>query len=152
MKSGEFEHPECNFRYPENWELKQTDETGQLEVTVESPEGGFWTLQNFGAADVHDVVDQACEAMRAEYDQLEASEVEDRRFETPMVGYDLDFYCLDLVIESHLRAVHANGNTYLIMYQAEDRDFQSIAPVFAAITKTLLDSFDEIDEAPPGLQ
>ena len=141
MSTGEFEHPECSFRYPENWKL-DTAETGELAVTVESPDGGFWTLQGFGPVDPLEVAEKAKDAMMGEYDQIEYEEVDEEQFGYSMVGYNLDFYCLDLVIEARIRAMRVAGNAYMIMYQAEDRDFQNLLPVFGAITKTLTDSFE----------
>ncbi len=139
MSVGRFEREEVQFQYPENWTVQeQTAELRQLAVTVESPTGGFWSLQCLGS-DIRpqQAADQALETMRAEYEQLEGEAVEEECGGHVLLGYDIDFYWLDLVVQSRVRSFETNGKTYLLLCQAEDRDFVELRPVFAAITLSL---------------
>ena len=142
MSVGQFEHENVRFQFPENWTVQeQTAELRQLAVTVESPNGSFWSLQCLGP-EVHPqhAADQALEAIEAEYDPLESTAIQDEFSGLAMLGYEVDFYCLDLVIEAQIRSFVAEGETYLLLFQAENRDFSELQPVFSAITLSLVRS------------
>ena len=61
-----------------------------------------------------------------------------------LVGFDVNFYCLDLTNTALIRAGVLPGGgrskpaTYLIVCQAEDREFDQVSPVFRAMTFSLL--------------
>ena len=62
-------------------------------------------------------------------DQVEGLEI---------VGYDMNFYCLDLTNTAQVRAFRDEVASYVVFCQAEDRDFEEAVSVFEAITRTLL--------------
>ena len=53
-------------------------------------------------------------------------------------GYDLTFFCLDLINTACVRVCRTPSASYLIVYQAEDRDFEKLHAVFQALTVSLL--------------
>ena len=55
-----------------------------------------------------------------------------------LVGYDLNFYCLDLTNTAQIRAFRRNEKIYLVLFQAEDREYEHIEPVFRAMTRSLV--------------
>lgn len=76
--------------------------------------------------------------MQKEYDNLDAEVTSETIADHEMIGYDLNFYCLDLTNTTHIRSCRTTGATYLVFYQAEDREFDEIAPVFRAMVTSLL--------------
>jgi len=131
------------FHYPENWSLdEQATAQGQHEVTVYNPSGGgFWSVgihprgtepQRLAAA--------ALTAMKEEYDNLDSEAVQETLFGQDVVGYDINFYCLDLTNTAIVRSIRTSRATYTVFYQAEDREFDAIQPVFDAITLSFLKS------------
>ncbi|HVW36950.1 MAG TPA: hypothetical protein VHB99_06580, partial [Pirellulales bacterium] len=55
-----------------------------------------------------------------------------------LLGWDMNFYCLDLTNTAQVRGFGTDEATYLIFCQADDREFEEVEPVFAAITRSLL--------------
>jgi len=129
-----------HFQYPENWTL-ETDSSapGRQTVSVYSPGGGFWTV----ALSPHDsdpakLAETALETIAHEYDELDSEQASESIGDVDLVGYDLNFYCLDLTNTAWIRAGRTSRATYLVICQAEDREFDQISPVFRAMTTSLL--------------
>jgi hypothetical protein len=80
--------------------------------------------------------------MRAEYRDLEQESSYQLVAGKKVHGYDLAFYCLDLTNSAFVRSFRTPVATYVLFYQAEDRDFRQLEQVFAAITKSFFDSLD----------
>ena len=75
-------------------------------VSVYSPGGAFWTVVKHPAQDVipAEVAETAKLAIRKEYDQLDCEAVRGEFAGVDLVGYDLNFYCLDLTNTAWIRA------------------------------------------------
>ena len=128
-----------SFLYPENWKVTDESHESPLGVTLETPDGGYWELQIYEPiVEPAMLVDHVLEAMENEYDDLEAHEAAERWDDLPAIGYDMHFFCLDLLVLSNVRACIVGERSYLLLCQAESREFDKQAPVFAAITKSLL--------------
>lgn len=133
-----------SFLYPDNWTLdEQGAEDGADSVTVYSPGGAFWSVSVHPAsADPEDLAEAAVKAMRAEYNDLE----QESRYELverhKVHGFDLAFIYLDLTSSAFVRSFRTPVATYVVFYQAEDREFHQLEMVFAAITKSFFDSLD----------
>ena len=127
------------FQYPENWTLEIGADAEQEGVTVYSPGGGFWSVVLRGPDDdPAEVARLARVALDDIYDDLDCEPVEETIAGQETVGFDVKFYCLDLTNSAQIRAIHRDGRSYLILCQAEDREFDQIAPVFRAMTTSLL--------------
>jgi hypothetical protein len=140
-----FDNLGISFQYPENWELDEEEiRAGQSAVTVFSPGGGFWSiaLHTNLAADPAHTAQAALDAMRKEYDDLDAEPVRETVAGHQLVGFDLNFFCLDLTNTACIRSLRVGRTTYTIFFQAEDREYSEISPVFVAMTLTLLQSID----------
>lgn len=128
------------FDYPDDWALDvDADVDGEAGVTVLTPGGGLWSVMlDRDAAAARGQADAVAAQMRREYDELEAEsageEIEGRR----LSGYDFHFISLDLTVTASVRVVAAAGDTYVVFCQAEDREWEKVAPVFAAMTTSLL--------------
>lgn len=128
--------------YPENWQLadESTDsEGGPKTITVQSPSGGFWSLHVYQpAVEPLELADQVKLTMETEYQELESHPATEEIGEAKLVGYDMDFYCLDFVVSAKVRSLRAGKRTYVVLCQAETRDFEKLLPVFQAMTVSLL--------------
>ncbi len=127
------------FEYPENWtfEEKSTDESDT--VMLLAPGGAFWMLSAFSA--VHppfEVMDDVARSLANEYDSLERFDARQEFEGVPTNGYDFDFIYLDLVNTAKTRGFTYDKKTYILFYQAEDRDFRALEPVFDAMTISFL--------------
>lgn len=135
-----YEKPGIRFAYPDNWSIadEQLDESPQ-GVSVLSPHGGYWDLRIFPSRmALKQVSEKALDAMRQEYADLESETVTEELFGVTAVGYNLDFFCLDLLVTSRIRSFYVGDRTMLLICQAEDREFDQQQLVFDAITKSLL--------------
>jgi hypothetical protein len=128
------------FQYPENWTL-ETDAAGggQQTVSVYSPEGAFWTVMRHPAnTDLTELAQTALVAMQNEYDELDSEAVSEEIGDVELSGYDLNFYCLDLTNTAWIRVANTEAATFLLICQAEDREFEQVSPVFQAMMASLL--------------
>ncbi len=129
-----------NFMYPDNWSVMDEQlDTFPRSVSVQAPGGAFWSV------DIHpfsvrgeDVLKEMVAAISEEYDDVEAEHVEDVIDDHPARGIDLYFSCLDFVVTAKLRSFQNGHATYVLLYQAEDRDYEQLEPVFRAITHSML--------------
>ena len=131
---------DLTFQYPDNWTLDEKDALeGESTVTVYSPGGAFWSIVVHPAqVDPEDLAKTALKAMRKEYDELDSEPVREAVGGHELLGYDLNFYCLDLTNTALVRAFRTPAASYLILCQADDREFQQIEAVFRAITASLV--------------
>lgn len=128
------------FDYPDNWSVDTADSADRYAtVTVYAPGGGFWSVS--GHAPGHDprqlsaaVVAQ----MKKEYQDLDSEPASDEVGGRTLSGFDMNFYCLDLTNTAQVRTLETPGAVYLIFSQAEDREWDEIAPVFAAMTTSFV--------------
>ncbi len=78
--------------------------------------------------------------MRQQYDELDAVEIHETVAGQDLVGYDMNFYCLDLTNTAQVRGYRNTDAAYVIFCQADDREFAEVEEVFRAITISLLRS------------
>lgn len=128
------------FDHPDNWEVDTGDSEGRFAtVTVYAPGGGFWSVSGHApGGDPAALVEAVVAEMRAEYRELDAEPAADEVSGRTLTGTDLNFYCLDLTNTASVRTVVTPLAIYLILCQAEDREWVDISPVFAAITTSFL--------------
>jgi hypothetical protein len=137
---SEFDKLGIRFQYPDNWTLNEDAAlAGCRSVSVFSPGGAFWTVSIHPRnTDPTRLAQTAVETMRAEYADLEVEEVSEVVAGHEMIGYDLNFYYLDLTNTAVVRSVRGGAAAYTVLYQAEDREFAEIHEVFRAVTTSFL--------------
>ena len=130
-----------SFLYPDNWTLDETRAEGEAEsATVYSPGGAFWSISvHPPSADPGRLAEAAVGAMRAEYSDLEQESSYQLVDGRKVHGFDLAFYYLDLTNSAFVRSFRTPVATYVLFYQAEDREYGQLEQVFAAITKSFFD-------------
>jgi len=133
------------FRYPENWTIgEESASEFPLSVSLETPNGGFWTAQVFDSGDPHEMTMEILKTMREVYKQVEADSTLEQIEPHELSGFDLHFYCLDLLVSASIRALTLPGiakRSLVVMYQAEDREFDRLQPVFFAMLTDLLRNY-----------
>jgi hypothetical protein len=141
---AKYEKLGISFQYPENWTLDEEDAlAGRNSVTVYSPGGAFWSVAVHPlSADPKLLARAAVDAMTEEYKEVETEEAHETVADHELVGFDLNFYYLDLISTARVRGVRFHQATYVIFYQAEDREFDEIHRVFEAMTFSLLRGAD----------
>ncbi|MCC6125950.1 MAG: hypothetical protein IT426_13375 [Pirellulales bacterium] len=136
-----------SFQYPDNWSLDE-EEMEELpeenhSVTVYSPGGAFWSVTVHPRhSDPRKLIAAAVKALREEYEGLEVEEVEETCLNRDLIGYDCNFFCLDLTNTAQIRGLRNQIATYVIFCQAEDREFESLRKVFQAMTFSLLKAME----------
>ena len=135
-----YERMGIRFDYPENWQVDEQEARNQQNaVTVYSPGGAFWSVSvESRDSDPQELTRAALAAMRQEYEELDAYEVSEQVEDKEMVGYDMNFYCLDLTNTAQVRSFRTWRATYVIICQAEDREVDEISPVFQAMKTSLV--------------
>ena len=73
-----------------------------------------------------------------EYEDLEQQAIDVKLNSEIVSGLELQFYCLDFLVRSRLLGVHIGDRGVLLTWQAEDREFDKMEPVFRAISFSLL--------------
>ncbi len=131
--------PGLVFHYPDNWIADEEDSGDGSTVTIISPNGGFWTVvKHPGSADVQALADSVLETMRKEYDSVDAEAISESIGERAAVGFDFNFFFVDYLNAAQVRCIQCDQAAYVILCQAEDREFDQIHKVFEAMTFDLL--------------
>lgn len=122
------------FEYPTDWEVSEQVQGEELLITINSPGTSFWTVGLFGdrpgpAA----VIESAMQAFEDDYPQLDAYPVEQQFRGQPLVGMDLEFFCLELLNTAQLRAFDARDFTVLSLAQADDTEWDTSEPLFESM-------------------
>jgi len=130
------------FEYPDNWSVDTDDSGGRhATVTVYTPEGGFWAVSAHAAGPAPEQLTAAVVVqMRQEYQDLDVEPAQHSVLGQQLVGYDFNFYCLDLTNTAQVRLLTKPRAVYLFLCQAEDREWDAVSPVFAAMTQSFVKS------------
>ena len=136
---GEYSKFGVKFLYPEDW-LVVDEETNEWprRVSVQSPNSGFWELQAYPARfQPDDLAQQTLQAFSEEYEGVESEPVSEPIMDHVATGYDLEFFCLDLLVTCQVRSFRLGGQTMLLICQAESEEFELRRKVFEAMTLSL---------------
>lgn len=136
---GEYSKFGVKFLYPEDWSV--VDEEANewpRRVSVQSPNSGFWELQAYPARfQPENLAQQTLQAFSEEYEGVESEPVSEPIMDHVATGYDLEFFCLDLLVTCQVRSFRLGGQTMLLICQAESEEFELRRKVFEAMTLSL---------------
>ena len=125
------------FQYPGNWTLDEESDDESWAVTVNSPGTAFFVVSlrpdNQTPAQV---VDEALDAMKAEYKELEAEPVVESVGGFPAVGHNIDFLTLDTAIGAWSRCVSLAEGNLLIFGQVSELDRRQYEQVLKAMLRS----------------
>jgi hypothetical protein len=126
--------------YAEGWKIIEDDVAAEPRVlSFESPSGGIWELMLYSVRrDSDGLVDEALSVMGEEYENLETTPCTTQFGDVQAGGHEIYFYHLDLLVHCRIVAAPLGEQTALLLWQAEDRDFDELEPVFRAMATTLL--------------
>ncbi len=107
--------------YPENWVLEESLEDREAAgVSIESPDGVFFSINRYkDQSDANQILQQAIEAMRQEYPELEEDPLDDASNWSADASVELSFYYLDLLIMTRLLALRVGPDMLLIQMQGK---------------------------------
>lgn len=137
---AEFERDGIQFLYPENWRLDlQAPSEGIIcAVSLEAPSGAIWSVNvEEGLRDREELASKILQTMRDEYEEVEAEPYQGQLGEYRTVGYEMHFYCIELIVKSVVQCYHTDDRTFLVMTQAESRDHDELDPIFHALGASL---------------
>jgi hypothetical protein len=128
------------FSYPDNWTLDEEEAlAGNRSVAVYSPGGAFWSITlHAPRVDPAQLAATALATLKEEYAEAESVAVAEEIQGHSVEGYDLNFIYLDLTSTALIRGFRTDTASCLVLCQAEDRELEQVAPVFRAITASLL--------------
>ena len=134
--------------YPDNW--KVVDEQPLSDppaVTLQSPGTGYWNLTIYPDSQNPDnLTTETVDAMREEYDSIEVEPIECSFGKQLASGFQMEFYYLDFLVKAHAISLRIGSQTLLFVYQAEDREFKELKPIFAALVISLLGNLRDPNE------
>ncbi len=132
------------IQYPDDWTLEQEDTEDGWSATIASPETAFLLLSHY-EPDRHpaELADMALATMRESYPELEAEQIVETRADEPVVGYDVDFFALDLVNTCWIRALESPEGVLLVLSQCTDQELESNGEIMQAIMASLAFTEDE---------
>ncbi|GBD36452.1 hypothetical protein HRbin36_01577 [bacterium HR36] len=126
------------FRYPDNWELEETELDAGWMVSVQSPETAFMLLSMHPPElSVDEVLEATLAALRDDYRDLECEPVRQRICQRQAKGYDIQFISMDFTNTCWVRSFRVPNSTVLIMCQANDLELDDAKPVLRAILASL---------------
>ena len=117
---------------PDGWTAERSGGT----VTLQSPDTCFWTLTAVpDGPEPAAAVETALDALREEYDDLDAAPVPGTPLVPGEAARDAEFFVLDATAAARVRAFRTAGVTYLIFYQGTDRDLEQRRDELEALGK-----------------
>lgn len=164
--------------YPENWQLSEetvaehADQPVVVGFNLQSPTSAFMSVYRYPrSVSPDEAIEEATKAIAADYEGIELSSFEPQRellnvelaksqpksnVSNTSRGTDLNFYYLDLLITVRLISFQFAKYTFLVQFQAEDRDFTSMERVFQAMLITMIQSLqtssDDLNPEPAADQ
>lgn len=159
---NEYDDLGVRFIYPKNWFVRtETWDKGTYSITVDTPEGSFWTLSIMPkGVDLDKAAQDIVRTMNAEYDDMEEREIKRYVADYVLTGYEIDFFYLDLTSTATALKFEDERRGYVIFWQTceyliADDNSDSRADIFDAMTHTLVSNLtgqeddwsDEEDEA-----
>lgn len=136
------------FEYPDNWVIDQPDEPALNEqVVISSPQTAFWQLcKHPSGTDLEAIFDEVLAALRTEYKEIEVEPADDHIEGHVVRGFNANFFYLDLTNTTWLRGIETPDANYLLICQAEDREFDQVELIFRAMLASVLRNLPASDD------
>jgi hypothetical protein len=139
-----YEDHGVHFEYPSSWSLEVTDEGPVTTVDLQHPGGIAFVLVRTDEErpDPADLADQALEAMREEYPELDAFPAMETFNEHHVMGHDVEFFSLDIANAAIIRSFRTARRTVLVFGQWSDLGEDDLGEVVRDVFRSL----EELDE------
>lgn len=139
-----FKNKDFQLLFPENWYLSEShqDTDGiNYQITLEHPDGAFWLLSAcHSEADGARLVAALQQEIADQYESVEWTESAGLIPGLPVRGQEGMFFSLDLLITAEVHAFTWREQVFVLLTQAENREFEQLRPVFQAIVASMLQS------------
>lgn len=141
-----FERDGLRFSCPAGWTLEEESNDAGYMVLLQSPGSAFILITlDETMPELDHVLKETLDVLKADYPTLESESVVDTLGGQVTVGYDLDFFALDLPTICLARAFQTEQGSILILCQASEFDEEETRPIF----KTFFQSIEVEEELPP---
>lgn len=133
-----FDDRGVRFEYPPGWEIEVVEDGSRTTVSFQAPDGmafGFLAC-DADCPDPDELADEALEAMRDEYPDLEAVEAAETIAGHPARGHDVEFFSLDMVNGCAIRSFQTERRTVLIFCQWSQLDGDEVEPLMRRLRKS----------------
>ena len=115
------------------------DDAANEQVVVTSPHTAFWQLSKHPAGvDLEAIFDEVLATLRSEYKEIEVEPDDDQLEGHAVRGFTVNFFYLDLTNTTWLRGIETPDASYVLVCQAEDREFDQVQLVFRAMLASVL--------------
>lgn len=125
MAASIYDDHGISLEHPADWPIEVDDgPDGRVSITTQSPGGLAFAIITVdeGRPDPAAMADEALDAMRAEYPDLDASPAVEAVGGHKAVGHDVEFLALDLVNSCSIRCWQTPHRTIFVMGQWSDLD------------------------------
>ncbi len=141
---AQYDRSGVKFLYPDNWVLSdQGDQELPRVISLETPEGAIWSAHLFPLETDPDLImKDTISALEETYPDLEVSSSEHDFPYHPGNAIDTIFFCLDFLVRIKLMTLQTSRYQVMAWYQAEDREFDKQAPIFHAVTTSMMQSVE----------
>jgi hypothetical protein len=121
---GRFDDHGVRFRYPESWEVEADSDDSETSITLTAPDGLAFALLrlNDERPDPRETASEALAAIQAEYPALEATAVAETIDGQDALGFDAEFFSLDVVNGCVIRCFQTARRTILLFGQWTETD------------------------------
>lgn len=135
-----YENNLISFAYPANWKLTDSEQDAlPREISLESPEGALWVAHAFAPnLDADELMAEAIRSFEENYEDFEYSEYRSELPIPPTRAIQADFFCLDFLVTARIMLYSQTPLTYMVIHQAENRQFEESSLVMDAITASLV--------------
>jgi hypothetical protein len=139
-----YEDSGLRFEYPSDWELEVTDDGPTTTISVEAPGGLAFALVRTDETrpDPSDLADEALEAMRDDYPDLDAVPAVETLHEHDATGHDLEFFSLDFPNAATIRCFRTPRRTVLILGQWSDLGDEGLPDLVRAVFRSIEETED----------
>lgn len=135
---SEFDRDGVSFQYPANWRVETEEADEGWTVTVTSPQTAFAVVAlRPDARDPADLADQTFEAIKAEYQELDAENAVQTIAGQVAIGHDIDFVTVDTATVCRTRCLETPAGPLLVLCQTSEYDRERNDPVLRAIVASL---------------
>lgn len=129
-----FERSGVSLQFPANWEMEDDADGDDWVLTLQTPGSGMLmaTYRDDGPEPA-EMADEAIEALREDYDQLDTEIKVEALAGTTALGYDIDFLTLVTAVTAKIRALETPEGTLLLFWQVAEKDRDTYESLLNAV-------------------
>lgn len=136
---GVYQDHGVRFEYPPDWDLDIDDDGPATTISIHAPDGMAFAMVRLDETcpDPADVADEALEAMREEYPELDAAPALETIDGHKATGHDVEFFSLDMTNACIIRSYRTKQRTVLVFGQWSQLDDTAAEAAMKAVRRSL---------------